>query len=111
MENTHDFELPREDELDSLTEIFSLFADSSRIRIICALLDHELTVGEICDRVEMSQSAVSHQLRILRQARVVNNRRSGRSNYYTLDDSHVEEILRMGLHHVREDDEEDESRA
>ena len=111
MENAHDFELPREDELDSLTEIFSLFADSSRIRIICALLDHELTVGEICDRVEMSQSAVSHQLRILRQARVVNNRRSGRSNYYTLDDSHVEEILRMGLHHVREDDEEDESRA
>ena len=108
MDNNHDFELPREEELDGLTEIFSLFADSSRIRIICALLDHELTVGEICERVEMSQSAVSHQLRILRQARVVNYRRDGRSNYYTLDDMHVAEILRMGLHHIREDDDGDE---
>jgi len=103
-EGRPDFELPREEELEDLTQIFSLFADSSRIRIICALLDRELTVSEICERVEMSQSAVSHQLRVLRQARVVNYRRDGRSSYYTLDDMHVEEILRMGLHHVREDD-------
>jgi len=98
------FELPHESELEALTQIFSIFADSSRIRIISTLLDRELTVNDICAAVEMSQSAVSHQLRILRNARVVKYRRDGRSSWYSLDDDHVADILRMGLSHVREDD-------
>lgn len=98
------FELPHESELEALTQIFSIFADSSRIRIISALLDREMTVGEICAAVEMSQSAVSHQLRILRNTRVVKFRRDGRNTWYLLDDEHVAEILRMGLSHIREDD-------
>lgn len=101
--NDHsDITIPNEHELDSLTEIFSIFADSTRIRIICALLDNELSVGEICTTLEMSQPAISHQLRILKNARVVKCRKSGRSSFYSLDDSHVSLILKMGLEHVRE---------
>lgn len=94
--------IPNESELDSLTEIFSIFADSTRIRIICALKDDELSVNEICSALEMSQPAISHQLRILKNARVAKCRRDGRNSFYSLDDSHVSLILKMGLEHVRE---------
>ncbi len=94
--------LPSERELEALTDIFSIFADSTRIRIICALGDGELTVNEICSAVEMSQPAVSHQMRILKNTRVVKCRRSGRNSYYSLDDSHVAAILNMGIEHVKE---------
>ncbi len=94
--------IPTERELDLLTQIFSIFADSTRIRIICALQDDELSVNEICAALEMSQPAISHQLRILKNARVVKCRRAGRSSFYSLDDSHVSLILKMGLEHVRE---------
>ncbi len=94
--------IPTERELDLLTQIFSIFADSTRIRIICALQDNELSVNEICAALEMSQPAISHQLRILKNARVVKCRRAGRSSFYSLDDSHVSLILKMGLEHVRE---------
>lgn len=94
--------LPCERELEALTGIFSIFADSTRIRIICALGAGELTVNEICVAVEMSQPAVSHQMRILKNARVVKCRRSGRNSYYSLDDDHVAAILNMGLEHVKE---------
>ncbi len=94
--------LPSERELEALTGIFSIFADSTRIRIICALGDGELTVGEICAAVGMSQPAVSHQMRILKNARVVKCRRSGRNSCYSLDDDHVAQILNMGVEHVKE---------
>ncbi|PWM26515.1 MAG: transcriptional regulator [Oscillospiraceae bacterium] len=94
--------LPDERELDALTSIFSIFADSTRIRIICALGERELTVGEICEAVGMSQPAVSHQMRILKNARVVKCRRSGRNSCYSLDDDHVAKILSMGIEHIRE---------
>ncbi|WMJ82637.1 ArsR/SmtB family transcription factor [Oscillospiraceae bacterium LTW-04] len=103
--NTHDptvVAIPTDRELDLLTQIFSIFADSTRIRIICALQDDELSVNEICAALEMSQPAISHQLRILKNARVVKCRRAGRSSFYSLDDSHVALILKMGLEHVRE---------
>ena len=96
--------LPTQAELDGLTDIFSIFADSTRIRIICALGDGELSVGEICQALEMSQPAISHQLRILKGARVAKSRREGRNILYSLDDSHVAAILNMGLKHVREED-------
>ncbi len=75
--------IPTERELDLLTQIFSIFADSTRIRIICALQDHELSVNEICTALEMSQPAISHQLRILKNARVVKCRRAGRIAFLT----------------------------
>lgn len=93
---------PASGELEALTGIFSIFADSTRIRIICALGDGELTVGEICAAVGMSQPAVSHQMRILKNARVVKCRRSGRNSCYSLDDDHVAQILNMGVEHVKE---------
>jgi DNA-binding transcriptional ArsR family regulator len=96
--------LPDEEELDALTGIFSIFSDSTRIRIICALGGGELTVSEICVALGMSQPAISHQLRILRNARVAKCRRDGRNSYYSLDDSHVSAILTMGLCHVRGED-------
>lgn len=104
MENSNTLiTIPNEYELDALTEIFSIFADSTRIRIICALQDKELSVNSICETVGMSQPAVSHQLRTLRSARVVKCRRDGRSSYYSLDDDHVSAMLAMGLEHVREE--------
>lgn len=101
-QNPSSVAIPTERELDLLTQIFSIFADSTRIRIICALLDDERSVNEICAALEMSQPAISHQLRILKNARVVKCRRAGRSSFYSLDDSHVSLILKMGLEHVRE---------
>ena len=104
MNLTHPPHLPAEHELGALAEIFSIFADSTRIRIICALEGGERNVGDICAALEMSQPAISHQLRILKGARVLKSRREGRNILYALDDSHVSAILRMGLLHVREED-------
>jgi len=92
--------IPNEKELEALTEIFSIFGDSTRIRIICALREGELSVNRICEAVEMSQPAVSHQLRTLKAARVVKCRREGRKSFYSLDDGHVEAILDMGIDHI-----------
>lgn len=94
--------IPGERELEALTGIFSVFADSTRIRIICALGESELTVSELCQAIGMSQPAVSHQMRILKNARVVKCRRSGRNSCYSLDDDHVAKILSMGIEHIRE---------
>ena len=91
--------IPNEKELEALTEIFSVFADSTRIRIICALRGGELSVNGICEAVEMSQPAVSHQLKTLKNAHV-KCRREGRKSFYSLDDSHVEAILDMGTDHI-----------
>ena len=104
MENNHFIEIPTQRELDDLNRIFSIFADSTRIRIICAIQEHELTVTDICAALEMSQSAISHQLRILKDARIVKSRRDGRNILYALDDFHVSSIIKMGLMHVREED-------
>lgn len=98
----NEINIPNEDQLDALTEIFSIFADSTRIRIICALRGGELSVNAICAAVEMSQPAVSHQLRTLKSARVLKCRREGRNSFYSLNDQHVEAILDMGLDHIKE---------
>jgi len=92
--------IPTERELEALTEIFSIFGDSTRIRIICALRGDELSVNQICEAVQMSQPAVSHQLRTLKSARVVKCRRDGRKSFYSLDDDHVSAILDMGIDHI-----------
>lgn len=83
-----------------LAELFSALSDASRVRIISLLLDGEMGVGALAEKLNMTESAVSHQLRGLRQMRFVRARKSGRQVFYRLDDDHVEKLYRMGLEHV-----------
>lgn len=89
-----------EDDLYDLAELFKVFGDSTRIRIISALIDGELCVYHLSQRLSMGQSAISHQLRILRTAGLVRPRREGKEMYYSLDDEHVEQIFGAGLAHI-----------
>lgn len=83
-----------------LAELFRTLGDPSRVRIIAALLEGETNVGSLAEAVELSPSAVSHQLRSLRQMRLVRTRKEGREVYYALDDDHVAELFQRGLDHV-----------
>ena len=91
-----------EDALFSMAELFRLFGDSTRIKILCALFEQERNVTEICELVGMSQSAISHQLAVLKKAKLVKYRREGKTVFYSLADSHVETILGQGMEHVNE---------
>lgn len=95
-------EMPKGDSLDRLADLFKIFGDGTRVRIICALLKSEMCVCDLAALLEMSQSAVSHQLRTLKQARLVKNRRDGKVIYYSLDDEHVENIFKAGYDHIEE---------
>lgn len=94
--------MPGEDVLFDLAELFKIFGDSTRIKILFALLDRELAAGDISEVLGMSQSAISHQLRILKTNGIVRFRREGKSLIYALSDEHVEKILNMGLEHIEE---------
>jgi DNA-binding transcriptional ArsR family regulator len=83
-----------------LAETFQALGDSSRIQIVWALSHGELKVGDIADLLKMSQPQVSHHLRMLRTLRLVKRRRDGRSSYYSLDDEHIDTILKSGIEHV-----------
>lgn len=83
-----------------LADLFSALSDPTRLRIISVLLGGEMSVGEIATQLTMTESAVSHQLRGLRQMRLVRGRREGRQVFYSLDDDHVAKLYRMGLDHV-----------
>lgn len=85
-----------------LADLFKVFADSTRIRILYTLIDSERCVGDIVEELEMSQTAISHQLRILKQSHLVRCRRDGKQMYYSLADDHVKVILAAGLEHVEE---------
>lgn len=85
-----------------LAELFKALADPTRVRLIACLLQGERCVHELAEAVGPSQSAVSHQLRLLRTMHLVNARREGRHVYYSIADDHVETLLRMGLEHVQE---------
>lgn len=91
-----------EDELIEMAELFKVFGDSTRIKILCVLFDGEKCVQEITDATGASQSAVSHQLRLLKQARLVRNRRQGKQICYSLADEHVKTILGMAKEHLEE---------
>ena len=95
-------DIPTEEELYDLAELFKVFGDSTRIRILFQLFDKELSVGELADLLNMNQSAVSHQLKVLKQAKLVKNRRDGKSIIYSLDDEHVRTIIAMGMDHIEE---------
>ena len=95
-------EIPSDDELYRLSELFKTFGDVTRIRILTALSKQELCVCDIADLLGMSQSAISHQLRFLKQARLVKSRKNGKTVYYALCDDHIQTILAQGIAHVQE---------
>ena len=95
-------DMPDEDALCDLAELFKIFGDSTRCRILYALTGGERTVTDIADVLCMTQSAISHQLRILRHSRLVRCRRDGKTMLYALADDHVQTIFEMGMEHITE---------
>lgn len=95
-------EIPDEDTISQLADMFKLFGDNTRIRILWALFDKELCVYDISEKLGMSQSAISHQLRTLKQARLIKARRDGKNAFYSLDDDHVKRIIEQVLIHINE---------
>ena len=94
--------MPDEDTLYDLTELFRIFGDSTRIRILYILFEAEMCVCDIASLLGMTQSAISHQLRALKNARLVKGRREGKTVFYSLADDHVKTIIDQGLDHVAE---------
>ena len=94
--------MPNEELLYDLADLFKVFSDTTRIKILYSLMDAPLSVGEIAETVGATQSAVSHQLRILKQARLVRFNRDGRSVIYSLADDHVHTMLAQGMTHICE---------
>lgn len=88
------------EDIFELSDFFKFFGDSTRIRIINVLRKGELSVQAISDELELGQSTISHQLRILRIAHLVSNRREGKVVYYSLDDDHIEQIFQIGMEHI-----------
>lgn len=95
-------EMPGEDTLYDLCELFRIFGDSTRIRILYVLFEAEMCVCDIAEVLSMTQSAISHQLRLLKQAKLVKNRREGKTVYYSLADDHVRTIIDQGMEHIEE---------
>lgn len=94
--------IPKEEILYDLADLFKVLGDSTRIKILCALLEEEMCVCDIAALFGMTQSAISHQLRVLKQARLVKYKKSGKVVYYSLDDEHVKSIFDQGLIHICE---------
>ena len=94
--------MPDEDKLYDLAELFKCFGDSTRIRILFALFESEMCVCDIANTLDMTQSAVSHQLKILKQAKLIDFRREGKSVIYKLADDHVSSIIAQGAEHILE---------
>lgn len=95
-------EMPPEEDLYDLADFFKVFADTTRIKILYVLLKQEMCVCDIAQSLEMTQSAISHQLRILKQMDLVKNRRDGKTIYYSLADNHIVSILSQGMDHINE---------
>lgn len=95
--------LPSEIDLKDVAELYKLFSDYSRVRILYLLAERELCVCDLTELMDINQSAISNHLRLLRNGKLVKSRREGKNVYYSLADSHVATILRNGLEHVRED--------
>lgn len=94
--------MPQEENLYDLAELFKVFGDTTRIKILYALFTSEMCVCDIASLLNMTQSAISHQLRVLKQARLVKYRKDGKIVYYSLDDEHIKYIFDQGLAHITE---------
>jgi ArsR family transcriptional regulator len=95
-------QMPDEELIYNMAELFKVFSDSTRVRILCVLLMSELTVGDIAKVLSMNQSAISHQLRMLKQARLVKFRREGKNLIYSIADDHVKTIFSQISEHIME---------
>lgn len=95
--------MPPEEELYNLADFFKVFADTTRIKILYVLLCQEMCVCDIADTLKMTQSAISHQLRVLKQMDLVKFRREGKTIFYSLADDHIVSILNQGLDHINEE--------
>lgn len=102
MINKQKIEMPSDEIIFDIAELFKVFGDSTRMRIICALRENELCVGDIAEITKTTISAISHQLRILKQAKLVKFRKDGKTVYYSLDDDHVVQIFEKGREHIEE---------
>ena len=88
--------------MEKLADFFKVLGDNTRLKILNTIMMHELSVGEIATTLKMSDSAISHQLRVLKNSRLVRSRKEGKEVYYSLDDDHVFTILQMGQTHLQE---------
>lgn len=94
--------MPEDEPLYDLAELFKVFGDSTRIRIIWALFESDMSVGDIATLLNMTQSAISHQLRVLKNARLVKYKKSGKTVIYSLNDDHIKKIFELGMEHIME---------
>ena len=94
--------IPEKETMDNIAELFKGFADATRVHILSLLIERELCVTDIAEAVELSQSAISHQLRILKNSKLVKSRREGKSVIYSLADDHVCSIMDQGFKHIKE---------
>ncbi|EOS81150.1 hypothetical protein C817_00807 [Dorea sp. 5-2] len=94
--------LPEEVLLKELADFYKVFGDSTRIKILCVLLESEMCVCDLAEVLGMTQSAISHQLRVLKQMKLVKNRREGKTVYYSLSDGHIQTIISQGMEHITE---------
>lgn len=94
--------IPEEEVLADLADFFKVFGDTTRIKMLCVLFQSEMCVCDLAAALGMSQSAISHQLRLLKQMKLVKNRRDGKTVYYSLADSHIQTIMDQGMEHISE---------
>ncbi len=94
--------MPREETLKELADFYKVFGDATRIRILCVLLQAEVCVCDLAELLGMTQSAISHQLRVLKQMKLVKNRREGKTVFYSLADGHIQTIISQGMEHIAE---------
>ena len=94
--------LPEEELIKELADFYKVFGDATRVKILCVLLESEMCVCDLAELLEMTQSAISHQLRVLKQMKLVKNRREGKTVYYSLADGHIQNIISQGMEHIQE---------
>lgn len=94
--------MPEEDTMKELADFYKVFGDPTRIKILCVLLEAEVCVCDLAEILGMTQSAISHQLRVLKQMKLVKNRREGKTVYYSLADGHIQTIISQGMEHIAE---------
>ena len=94
--------LPAEETIRELADFYKVFGDATRVRILCVLLQAEVCVCDLAELLGMTQSAISHQLRVLKQMKLVKNRREGKTVFYSLADGHIQTIISQGMEHIAE---------
>ena len=94
--------MPAEELLNELADFYKVFGDATRIKILCVLLRSEMCVCDLAEMLGMTQAAISHRLRVLKQMKLVKNRREGKTVYYSLADGHIQNIISQGMEHIME---------